>query len=73
VNYCAALDAVYEVIELGAHAGTQSLIGFAIKARVIKLWGRSQWWQVGDVDVVDRLTSQLVDWVIACARFRAAA
>jgi hypothetical protein len=65
----ATIDAIGEVGELILAAPAQSLEGLAVKARVIKTWGRREWWdrEDGDADTYERLAAQIIDAVVAAA------
>jgi hypothetical protein len=65
----ATIDAIGEVGELILAAPAQSLEGLAVKARVIKTWGRREWWdrEDGDADTYERLAAQIIDAVAAAA------
>jgi hypothetical protein len=65
----AALDRVADVthamLELAAH----SLSGLAVKARIVKHWGKPDWWDGDRTDTYECLAAQIIDAVIA-AGFR---
>jgi len=42
----------------------RSLSGLAIKARIVKKWGKPDWWD-GDGDTYEKLAAQIIDAVIA--------
>ncbi|HEV7693434.1 MAG TPA: hypothetical protein VGO52_21555 [Hyphomonadaceae bacterium] len=63
----AAIDAIGDVGGLILAAPAQSLESLAVKARVIKTWGRREWWdrEDGDADTYERLAAQIIDAVVA--------
>jgi hypothetical protein len=65
----ATIDAIGKVGELILAAPAQSLEGLAVKARMIKTWGRREWWdgEDGDADTHERLAAQIIDAVMAAA------
>src|SRR5256885_1245724 len=65
----AAIDAIGDVGGLVLAAPARSLVGLAVKARVIKIWGRREWWDPveGDADTYERLAAQIIDAVAAAA------
>lgn len=68
----AAIDAIGDVGELILAVPARSLEGLAVKARVIKTWGRREWWDPveGDADTYERLAAQIIDAVAAAAEAR---
>jgi hypothetical protein len=44
-------------------APAHSFAGFAVKARVVKEWGRPDWWEA-DADTYEQLAAQILDAVI---------
>jgi esterase/lipase len=42
----------------------RSLSGLAVKARIVKHWGKPDWWDDG-TDTYERLAAQIIDAVIA--------
>jgi hypothetical protein len=68
----AAIDAIGDVGGLILAAPARSLEGLAVKARVIKTWGRREWWDPveGDADTYERLAAQIIDAVAAAAEAR---
>jgi hypothetical protein len=65
----AAIDAIGDVGGLILAAPARSLEGLAVKARVIKTWGRREWWDPveGDADTYERLAAQIIDAVMVAA------
>ena len=65
----AAIDAIGDVGDLILAAPARSLEGLAVKARVIKTWGRPEWWDPveGRADTYERLAAQVLDAVAAAA------
>jgi hypothetical protein len=65
----AAIDAVGDVGGLILAAPARSLEGLAVKARVIKTWGRREWWDRDDdsADTYERLAAQIIDAVAMLA------
>jgi hypothetical protein len=65
----AAIDAIGDVGGLILAAPARSLEGLAVKARVIKTWGRREWWDPveGDADTYERLAAQIIDAVVGAA------
>jgi hypothetical protein len=68
----ATIDAIGDVGDLILAAPAQSLEGLAVKARVIKTWGRREWWDPveGEADTYERLAAQIIDAVAAAAEAR---
>jgi hypothetical protein len=65
----AAIDALGEVGVLILDAPAGSFAGLAVKARVVKTWGRPDWWEPieGRVDTYERLAAEILDAVMAMA------
>jgi hypothetical protein len=61
----AALDRIADVNEAMLAITARSLSGLAIKARVIKHWGKPDWWDDDGPDTCERLAAQIIDAVIA--------
>jgi hypothetical protein len=63
----AAIDALGEVGMLILDAPARSLVGLAVKARVVKTWGKPDWWDPieGRADTYERLAAQILDAVVA--------
>jgi hypothetical protein len=69
----ATIDAIGDVGGLILAAPARSLEGLAVKARVIKTWGRREWWDPVEGDAADtyeRLAAQIIDAVAAAAEAR---
>lgn len=68
----AAIDAIGDIGELVLAVHARSLEGLAVKARVIKTWGRPEWWDPveGRADTYERLAAQILDAVAAEAEAR---
>lgn len=62
----AALDRVADVTHAMLGVTARSLFGLAIKARIVKAWGKPEWW-AGDGDTYEQLAAQIMDAVIAAA------
>jgi hypothetical protein len=60
----AALDRVADVTAAMLRVTAHSLSGFAVKARIVKHWGKPDWWDDGG-DTYERLAAQVIDAVIA--------
>jgi hypothetical protein len=60
----AALDRVADVTKAMLSVTADSLSGLAIKARIVKHWGKPDWWD-SDGDTYERLAAQIIDAVIA--------
>lgn len=60
----AALDRVADVTKAMLSVTARSLSGLAIKARIVKHWGKPDWWDDGG-DTYERLAAQIIDAVIA--------
>jgi hypothetical protein len=65
----AAIDALGEVGMLILDAPARSLVGLAVKARVVKTWGKPDWWDPieGRADTYERLAAEILDAVVAMA------
>lgn len=60
----AAIAAIDDVGRLILAAPAQSLQGLAVKARVLKTWGRREWWDdpaESSADTYERLAAQIID------------
>jgi hypothetical protein len=68
----AAIDAIGDVGGLILAAPARSLEGLAVKARVLKTWGRREWWDRDDdsADTYERLAAQIIDAVVGTAEAR---
>jgi hypothetical protein len=62
----AALDRVADVTGAMLSVTARSLAGLAIKARIVKHWGKPDWWDDG-ADTYERLAAQIIDAVIAAS------
>ena len=60
----AALDRVADVTGAMLRVTARSLAGLAVKARIVKHWGKPDWWD-GDGDTYEQLAAQIIDAVIA--------
>ena len=65
----AAIEVLREVADLILAAPAGSLEDLAIKARVVKTWGRPEWWDSdeGYTDTYERLAAEILDAVMAMA------
>jgi len=65
----ASIDALGEVGVLILDAPAGSLAGLAVKARVVKTWGKPDWWDPieGRADTYERLAAEILDAVMAMA------
>jgi hypothetical protein len=65
----AAIDHVAEVSQSILAAPERSLAGLALKAHVVKAWGKPEWWDTGEdrADTYERLAAQILDAVVALA------
>lgn len=65
----AAIDQVADVSQAILAAPGRSLAGLALKARVVKTWGKPEWWDPveGRTDTYERLAAQILDAVIKMA------
>jgi hypothetical protein len=61
----AALDRVADVTAAMLGVTAHSLRGLAVKARVVKHWGKPDWWDRDGTDTYERLAAQIIDAVIA--------
>jgi hypothetical protein len=62
----AAIDHVANVSQRILAAPGRSLAGLALKAHVVKTWGKPEWWDTGEdrADNYERLAAQILDAVI---------
>jgi hypothetical protein len=60
----AALDRVADVTGAMLSITTRSLAGLAVKVRIVKHWGKPDWWD-NDGDTYERLAAQIIDAAIA--------
>jgi hypothetical protein len=60
----AALDRVADTAAAMLDVTARSLSGVAIKARIVKQWGKPDWWD-GDGDTYEQLAAQIIDAIIA--------
>ncbi len=65
----ASIDALGDVGVLILDAPARSLAGLAVKARVVKTWGKPDWWDPieGRADTYERLAAEILDAVMAMA------
>lgn len=65
----AAIDHLADVSRQILAAPGRSLAGLALKAHVVKTWGKSEWWDTGDdrADTYERLAAQIIDAVATLA------
>ena len=65
----AAIETLRELADLVLAAPAESLEGLAIKARVVKAWGRPEWWDSDEdyTDTYERLAAEILDAVVAMA------
>jgi hypothetical protein len=65
----AAIDRIAEVSQSILAAPGRSLARLALKARVVKTWGKPEWWDPGEdrADTYERLTAQILDAIITLA------
>jgi len=65
----AAIDHLADVSQRILAAPGRSLAGLALKAHVVKTWGKPEWWDSGEdrADTYERLAAQILDAVIALA------
>lgn len=61
----AALDRVADVTQAMLRVTARSLGGLAIKARIVKHWGKPEWWDDDGPDTYEHLAAQIIDAVIA--------
>jgi hypothetical protein len=61
--HIAAIAAIDDVGQLILEASAHSPQGLAVKARVLKAWGRREWWDPADgsADTYERLAAQIID------------
>jgi hypothetical protein len=60
----AALDRVADVTAAMLRVTAHSLSGLAVKARIVKHWGKPDWWD-DEGDTYESLAAQIIDAVIA--------
>ena len=67
--YEKASDALENVSEQILAVPAQSHIGFGVKGRVVKFWGKLEWWSTdaGHADACERFAAQIIDGAIAAA------
>ena len=65
----AAIDHLADVSQRVLAAPGRSLAGLALKAHVVKTWGKPEWWDSGEdrADTYERLAAQIIDAVITFA------
>src|SRR5580700_10757795 len=65
----AAIDHLGDVSQRILAAPGRSLARLALKAHVVKTWGKSEWWEARDdrADTYERLAAQILDAVIVLA------
>jgi hypothetical protein len=65
----AAIDHLGDVSQRILAAPGRSLAGLALKAHVVKTWGKPEWWDSGEdrADTYERLAAQILDAVVALA------
>jgi hypothetical protein len=65
----AAIDHIGDVSQRILAAPGRSLARLALQARVVKTWGKPEWWDTGEdrADTYERLAAQILDVVIALA------
>ena len=65
----AAIDHIAEVSQSILTAPGRSLARLALKAHVVKTWGKPEWWDTGEdrADTYERLAAQILDAVVALA------
>jgi hypothetical protein len=63
----AAIDHIADVSRSVLAVSGRSLERLALKAHVVKTWGKPEWWDTGDdrADTYERLAAQILDAVIA--------
>src|SRR5580700_2757286 len=63
----AAIDHLGDVSQRILAAPGRSRAGLALKAHVVKPWGKPEWWDTGEdrADTYERLAAQIIDAVIA--------
>jgi hypothetical protein len=71
----AAIDHLGDVSKRILAAPGRSLARLALKAHVVKTWGKPEWWDTGEdrADTYERLAAQILDAVIAFAETAKAA
>jgi hypothetical protein len=64
-----AIDHLGDVSQRILAAPGRSLAGLALKAHVVKTWGKPEWWDTGEdrADTYERLAAQILDAVITLA------
>jgi len=64
-----AIDHLGDVSQRILAAPRRSLAGLALKAHVVKTWGKPEWWDTGEdrADTYERLAAQILDAVITLA------
>lgn len=69
VELNAAIEHTADVSQLVLDVPARSFAGLAVKARVVKAWGRPEWWDPveGRADTYERLAAQILDAVIIVA------
>jgi hypothetical protein len=65
----AAIDHLGDVSQRILAAPGRSLAGLALKAHVVRTWGKPEWWDTGEdrADTYERLAAQILDAVITLA------
>jgi len=65
----AAIDHIAEVSQSILAAPGRSLARLALKAHVVKTWGKPEWWDAGEdrADTYERFAAQILDAVIRLA------
>jgi hypothetical protein len=65
----AAINGLGELGDLILATPARTLEGLAIKARVVKTWGRPDWWDLDEdrTDTYERLAAEILDAVITMA------
>ena len=66
----AAIDHLADVGQRVLAAPGRSLTQLALKAHVVKTWGKPEWWDTGEdrADTYERLAAQILDAVVALAQ-----
>src|ERR1700730_8848471 len=66
----AAIDHLADVGQRVLAAPGRSLAQLALKAHVVKTWGKPEWWDSGDdrADTYERLAAQILDAVVTLAQ-----
>jgi hypothetical protein len=62
----ASVEALWQVMRAMAAAPARSPAGLAVKARVVKVWGYPEWWDL-NAEVPERLAAQVLDAVMEMA------